>query len=214
MGFLADVQEGDDPDDWPTFEDADRQLMLRETHSYATLLEGFLKEVLMDNDFNANSGRIHLSEYVDKTLEAYLVLTYVNSYNVWREECRRNMPLEEEEEEPQLMQGPAAKKKWTAEGRGSGKYQGWSKTGIDTYNALVDVIAKQRLNTRNKTILSNFEPNLRQTFADQQAALTGRRGNTGTRKRKAANSLSLGLESPTGFVLQGLPTTASTMMGV
>jgi hypothetical protein len=78
----------------------------------------------------------------------------------------------------------------------------------------VDVIAKQRLNTRNKTILSNFEPNLRQTFADQQAAMTGRRGNTGTRKRKAANSLCLGLESPTGFVLQGLPSTASTMMGV
>jgi hypothetical protein len=49
---------------------------------------------------------------------AYLVLTYVNSYEVWREECRRNMTLEEEEEEPQLMQGPAAKKKWTAEGRG------------------------------------------------------------------------------------------------
>jgi hypothetical protein len=71
MGILAEVQEGDDPDDWPTFEDADRQLMVRETHSYATLLEGFLKEVLMDNDFNANSGCIHLSEYVDKTLEAY-----------------------------------------------------------------------------------------------------------------------------------------------
>jgi hypothetical protein len=42
--------------------------MLRETHdSYATLLEGFLKEMLMDNDFNANSGHINLSEYVDKT---------------------------------------------------------------------------------------------------------------------------------------------------
>jgi hypothetical protein len=78
----------------------------------------------------------------------------------------------------------------------------------------VDVIAKQRLNTRNKTILSNFEPKLRQTFADQQAAEPGRRGNTGTRKRKAANSLCLGLESPTGFVVQGLPSTASTMMGV
>jgi hypothetical protein len=105
IGFLADVQEGDDPDDWPTYKDADRQLMLRETHSCVTLLEGFLKEVLMDSDFNANSGRIHLSEYVDKTLEAYMVLTYVNSYDVWREECLRNMPLEEEEE-PQLMQGP------------------------------------------------------------------------------------------------------------
>jgi hypothetical protein len=123
------------------------------------------------------------------------------------------MPLEEEEE-AQLMQGPAAKKKWTAESRGSGKYQGWSKTGIDTYNALVDMIAKQRLNIRNKCmILSNYEPNLRKTFADQQAAEPGRRGNTGTRKRKAANSLGLGLESSTGFVLQGLPSTASTMMG-
>jgi hypothetical protein len=77
------------------------------------------------------------------------------------------------------------------------------------------LIAKQRLNIRNKTILSNIEPrNLRQTLADQQAAEPGCRGNTGTRKRKAANSLSLGLESQTGFVLQGLLTTASTMMGV
>jgi hypothetical protein len=33
IGFLADVQEGDDPDDWPTYKDADRQLMLGETHS-------------------------------------------------------------------------------------------------------------------------------------------------------------------------------------
>jgi hypothetical protein len=82
MGFMADVQKGDNPDDWSTFENADRQLMLLETQSYATLLEGFLKEVLMDNDFNANSGHINLSEYVDKTLGAYLVLTYVNSYEV------------------------------------------------------------------------------------------------------------------------------------
>jgi hypothetical protein len=43
-----------------------------EPHSYATLLEGFLKELLMDNDFDANCGHINLSEYVDKTLEAYL----------------------------------------------------------------------------------------------------------------------------------------------
>jgi hypothetical protein len=93
MGFLADVQEGDDPDDWPTYKDADRQLMLQETHSYATLLEGFLKEVLMDNDFNEDGGCIHLFEYVDKTLEAYLVLTYVNSYEVWKEECIREMLL-------------------------------------------------------------------------------------------------------------------------
>jgi hypothetical protein len=81
---------------------------------------------------------------------------------------------------PQLMQGPAAKKKWMAEGRGSGKYQGWSKTDIDTYNALVDVIAKQRLNIRNKTILSNFEPNLRQTFADHgRGVISARVGSSG-----------------------------------
>jgi hypothetical protein len=42
----------------------------------------------------------------------------------------------------------------------------------------VDVIATQRLNTRKKTILSNFEPNLRQTFAHQQAAAPGHRANT------------------------------------
>jgi hypothetical protein len=65
--------------------------MLLETQSYAALLEGLLKEVLMDNGFNANSGHINLSEYVDKTLEAYLELTYVNSYEVWKEECIREM---------------------------------------------------------------------------------------------------------------------------
>jgi hypothetical protein len=28
MGFLADVQEGDNPEEWPTYKDADKQLML------------------------------------------------------------------------------------------------------------------------------------------------------------------------------------------
>jgi hypothetical protein len=28
MGLLADVWEGDDPDDWSTYKNADRQLML------------------------------------------------------------------------------------------------------------------------------------------------------------------------------------------
>ena len=206
MGYLNDANEGDDPDEWPTYEDADRQLMLRETHCYASLLEGFLKEVLMDSDFNNNSGRINLSAFVDKTLEAYLVLTYASSYNVWKEECIKEMTLEETH-----MHGPSARKRWTAEGRGSGMYQGWSKTGIDTYNALADVIAKQRINLRNKTILSNFEPKLRQKFANQHAAATRCRGTPKTRKRKAINSLTLGLESPTGFVLQGIPASEYVM---
>jgi hypothetical protein len=32
-----------------------------------------------DSDFNTSSGQLNWSEYVDKTLEAFLVLTYVNS---------------------------------------------------------------------------------------------------------------------------------------
>jgi hypothetical protein len=55
----------------------------------------------------------------------------------------------------------------------------WSKTGIDTYNALAEVIAKQHLNVRNMTILTNVEPNLRQNFAEQQAAEPQKQGMKG-----------------------------------
>jgi hypothetical protein len=72
-------------------------------------LEGFLKEVLMDNNFNANSGHINVSEFVDKSLEAYQVLTYMNSYEAWKEECIKEMLLAAQSA-PQLIQGPAAKK--------------------------------------------------------------------------------------------------------
>jgi hypothetical protein len=77
---LPDPKDLDNPDEWPTYKDPDRQLMLHETPCYASLLGCFLKEVVMHNDFNANSGCINLSTHVDKSLEADLVLTYLNSY--------------------------------------------------------------------------------------------------------------------------------------
>jgi hypothetical protein len=60
MGWLVDVEEGDNPDEWPANEHADSQLMLWETQCYASFFQGFVKEVLMNNDFDANSGRIKI----------------------------------------------------------------------------------------------------------------------------------------------------------
>ena len=81
--------------EWPDFEDLDRKDFLRETPEYEDLLFHFVREVMLDECFKMNATRHKLSNYMDKALEAYLVVTYVNSYYFWWEECR----IQEESEQ-------------------------------------------------------------------------------------------------------------------
>lgn len=93
-----------------------------------------------------------MSEYVDKTLETYLVLTYVNSYDVWLDECKKEDIADGIGGGDNKAMIAKEKKRWTG-GRGL------TKTGVDVYNALVvNCIEKQRMNIHGSHCLAFFEP--------------------------------------------------------
>jgi hypothetical protein len=136
---------------WPLYEEDDREPCLRETDEYKHLLFNFLKEILLNSDYRKDSASKVLSDYVDTTLEAYLVLTYIDSYEIWKTEGESSF------ESPQ--------RRFTERGRGSGKLKGWNEDGIELYNQLVDVIGKQR-DDKTKPELVQFEIDLMRFFVE------------------------------------------------
>jgi hypothetical protein len=125
---------------WPLYEDDHRKPCLRETEQYKHLLFNFLKQVLLNSDYRKDSASKVLSDYVDTTLEAFLVLTYVNSYGT----------------------------NWTIDSRGRQSrklFKRWNDDGIELYNELVEVIGKQR-NDISKPQLARFEKDLLRMFVE------------------------------------------------
>lgn len=195
-------------DDWPKYNDADREAWLREVPEYRDLLMKFTKEVLLDNEFKRGAHYKLLSEYMDHTLEAFLTLVYVNYYNVWKMEFlakSANNASSDSSSDGAVIAGTSDENtdfsdisggderpatQYTSKGgaRGKGKYGGWSSEGIDLYNKLVDIIAVQRQD-RSKPVLKDFEREL------QKAWLVAKRGDTslyGDRpSKRARNSLAL-----------------------
>jgi len=181
--------------EWPKFDDLQRKDFLRETPEYEDLLFHFMKEVMLDSHFKMNATRNTLSKYMNKSLEAYLVLTYINSYDSWLEECKKQDVSEQEgpttlgrAEEASVVSaltvGTAGDKRFTSHGRGSGKFKGWSSAnGIALYNALLRVLGEQRQDQR-KAVLRNFEVNLKKRLV--QAADGGNARRDSDRESKKA----------------------------
>jgi hypothetical protein len=158
---------------WPLYEDDDREPCLRETDEYKHLLFNFLKEVSLNSDYRKDSASKVLSDYVDTTLEAYLVLTYINSYDNWKTEGEAS------------YESPT--RRFTERGRGSGKFKGWNEDGIDLYNMLVDVITKQR-EDKSKPELVQFEIDLMKLFVEAKKGAGI--GGVGRVRKRARNSVS------------------------
>ena len=70
------------------------------------------------------------SEWLTPTLEAFGLLCVENSF-----ERIRSIVLEEDRKAPS---------KWTSDGRGAKKNQGWHQDGISRYNDLVDEVRRDR----------------------------------------------------------------------
>jgi transcription elongation factor Elf1 len=184
--LLGDLNIGNKAS-WPCYEDGNRQDYLREVPAYKDLVFYFLKEVLHNEDFSGNSFQEELSGYVDATLEAYLVLTYVNSYANWMDECTKQEAAAAGGSVSELSNSDSSAKRFTSKGRGSGKYRGWSQEGIELYNEMVDVIEKQRQHN-GKDVLKDFERDLQSKFVNEKS---GNRngGDSGRPKKKARNSI-------------------------
>jgi hypothetical protein len=163
---------------------------LREAKGYMEVLFHFTKVVVMASTFIAHSNRKLLSHYMSPNLEAFLVLTYVNNYDAWKAEMEgeqfpsnQDATSEEDEEEDQeneennqqlagskrdrdgnsRLVSPVskAKKKFTANPRGKGKFKGWSEEGMVLYKKLTKIVKQQRA---DKKLGEDFEALLLEEF--------------------------------------------------
>jgi hypothetical protein len=134
LGNLVD-KEGEDPDGAPC---------LRETDAHADFLFHFAKTVIVYCTFNSSSTTMLLSEYMAKCLEAYAVITYVNSYDAWMEEATRREEGRNEDSDSPSSAGSRKRRRFTEKSKGSGKFKGWDKSGIRLYNKINKMLDKQR----------------------------------------------------------------------
>ena len=179
--------------EWPEYHDLHRKEYLREKPEYEDLIFHFMKEVMLDECFKMNATKHNLSNYMDKSLESYLVLTYVNSYYAWWDECNKKDETPEDISTlvSTLTEGTAREKMYTSNGRGSGKFKGWSDGGTDVYNEMQGIIQEQREDP-SKAILRNFESRLQRRFDTAKRGRAG--GDSNRQKKRARNSLQTALD--------------------
>jgi hypothetical protein len=127
---------------------------LRETGEvYQEFLFRFIKPVMFTESFYAGYQTSRLSEFLDFTLEAYAVLTYVGNYDSWMDKSELQAKGKKEKESK-------VERRFTESARGNGKYKGWSDEAMKLYNTLATRIKEQRLDPN----LKNFERELMAKF--------------------------------------------------
>jgi hypothetical protein len=131
-------------------------------------------------------------------LEAFLVVTYVNSYDKWFLECIGNhvsdSPQEESGEEEQSVQisslthtttdtrhppvaaantvTPLVTKRYTANAMGGGKFKGWNEEGLELYQKVAEVLKEQRQD-KSDPCLAGFDKKLLERFRSEGRPTAG-----------------------------------------
>ncbi|KAG7339459.1 hypothetical protein IV203_024829 [Nitzschia inconspicua] len=121
---------------------------LRKSDKYKLILIWFTRCVVYKTVDTDNMDSTPYSDWVDATLGAFIILTYVNGYATW---C-----------------GPPAaintKRLYTKKITGKGKYQGWEEQDMAVYSNLVELITDQRAvkeaSAEGDGILCNFDRDL------------------------------------------------------
>ena len=155
---------------------------LRATAAHAQFLFLFAKTVVVASVFKKYKSTRLLSSYMTSCLEAFAVLTYTNSYDTWMQEAARK----DDEMSAISDNSPstASKRRFTEKTRGTGKFKGWTDSGIDLYNLIDETLEEQRKDPS----LMDFDTRLKTWF------LQGNRNDspqqdTGRQKKRARNNL-------------------------
>lgn len=181
--------------EWPEYDDVERKEYLRETAEHQDLLFYFLKTVVLNDCLRRNSKKKNVSEYIHRSLEAYLVLTYVNGYSCWKEEVDRDSEDVQGQEtasgsSTDMSELTNVSRLYTDKARGKGKFKGWSANGMRLYNEMTDIIELQRKDT-TKVELKEFDSKLKERFQ-------GNRG--GNQDRADADALEEQEPQPRSFL--------------
>ena len=115
--------------------------------AYVVFCENFLQCVCTDEDWKMHSRHSRFSDFVDTSLEAFGLLTYLNGYHVWKKRFK-NEGAEESDVSTVTTEGSCRSSetlfRFTSNARGSKKYSGWSAEGIGIYNTVMEVLTTQR----------------------------------------------------------------------
>jgi hypothetical protein len=111
--------------------------------------ENFMECVIPSADWKLKSRKQKLSKYVTTALEAFVVLVYHNSFDVWNQcwivDTSASTNVSEENNHVMILSG-ANTFRFTGESKGSRKYKkGWnSAAGMEFYNKLLGLVGIQR----------------------------------------------------------------------
>lgn len=141
-----------------------REKYLRETTAHQDILFLFLKTVVLSDVFKRNATRNDLSRYVHFSLEAYIILTYVNGYEGWKEQMDVASSSSEASQQSVVSELTSASRRlYTNNARGKGKYKGWSAEGVKLFHEVADILEQQR----KAESCSNFDAELKTRFFNQ-----------------------------------------------
>jgi hypothetical protein len=122
-------------------------LRMNAGESYVEFCEHFMPCVCTDEDWKRHSKNTRISSFIEASLEAFGIVTYVNGYEVWK--SRYKEAGKEGDDVSSLTtnddgSGDTRSFKYTGNARGSRKYAGWSPDGMKIHNKVVEVLSEQR----------------------------------------------------------------------
>ena len=118
---------------------------------YLWFCENFMECVITSQEWKLKSRRQKMSSYLTPTLEAFAILMYTNSYEVWNHHCKSMASTSSNStgDDMSTLSGASSKVtfKYTGDSKGCRKYRGWNSEGMKFYNNLLDLVEFQRQRT-------------------------------------------------------------------
>ena len=116
---------------------------------YREFCTNFLQCMVFDEEWRHKSTRKPISKWIGASLEAFVVLAYVNGYQNWLQTFGKNLINGEEEDDISSALTRSITSRdvstggivtsfcFTSDTRGSARYAGWSTDGVCFYNIML-----------------------------------------------------------------------------
>ena len=157
-------------------------------NNYQWFCENSIECAVPSAEWKLQSRKKKLSEYVTTTLEAFAIVVYYNSFEVWNQQWKvetgaETASNEESDDVSTITTATRCAFRFTGDSKGSRKYEGWNSDGVGFYNELLSLVEKQR-----NTSGCPFECNL--LIALVSKPRTGRASDTDDQQPRARNHMS------------------------
>ena len=120
--------------------------------------------------WNGNRKTKNLSEFVTDSMEAFMVVAYDNSYNLWMDKYGRKFTKDNGdnnnngEELSCISENTTISTYKYIEGtNGSGRSRGWTEKAFETYNRIIEVIKQQKI-----IYGEEYEDNIRNSMVEDK----------------------------------------------